>query len=99
MLAVSQSFGKMPELSDWVNITCITEATCSAHTLRIQVGISSGPAAYHLRFFSRDTMPLVLNVTCMLGIEGYWLVSITRMLSSSLVNTEKNCSLSTSALL
>ena len=58
------------------------------------MGISSGPAT--LRFFSRDAMPLVLNV--MLGIEGYWLVGITGMLLSSLVNIEKNCFPSASAL-
>ena len=45
MLAVSQSFGKIPELSEWVNITRNTGATCSAQVLRIHVGISSGPAA------------------------------------------------------
>ena len=60
------------------------------------MSISSGPATLPgLRFFSRDTMPLVLNV--LLGIERYWLVVTTGMLSSSLVNTEKNCSPSASA--
>ena len=97
ILAVSQSFGKVPELSDWVNITCSTGATCSAQVFRIHVGISSGPAAFPgLRFFSMDTMPLMLNV--MLGIEGYWQVVISGVLLSSLVNTEKNCSPSASAL-
>ena len=33
MLAESQSFGKVPELSDWVNITCSTGAICSAHNI------------------------------------------------------------------
>ena len=30
MLEVSQLLGKVPEFSDWVNITCNTMATCSA---------------------------------------------------------------------
>ena len=86
MLAVSQSLGKIPEMSDWVNITCKTGVTCSADVFIIHVGISSGPAALPgLRLFRRHSMPLVLNV--MLGIEGYELEGITGMLLFSLVNT------------
>ena len=66
MLAVSQSFGKMPELSDWVNITCNTGATCSAQILRIHMGISSGPAALPgLGFFSG--IHNAMGVKCYVG--------------------------------
>ena len=41
---ISQSFGKVPKLSDWVNITCKTRATCLADVCIIYVGMSSGPA-------------------------------------------------------
>ena len=62
-LADSQSFGQVPELSDWVNITCNTGAICSAHIFKIHVGILSGPAALPgLRFIRRDLMPLISNV-------------------------------------
>ena len=44
VLAVSQTLGKMPKFSDWVNITCNTGATFSVQVLRNCVGISSGPA-------------------------------------------------------
>ena len=92
-----QSLGKVPEFSDWANITCNTGATCSAQVLRIHVGISSGPAALPgLRFCSIRTMPPMSNV--MMGMEGYWMDVNSGILLSSLVNTEKNCSPSTSAL-
>ena len=63
MLAESQSFGKIPDVSDWVNIICRIGAICFAHVIKIHGEILSGPAALPgLRFFRRNSMSLVLNV-------------------------------------
>ena len=89
MVAESQSFGKILDLSDWVNIICRIGAICFAHVIKIHVGILSGPAALPgLRFFRRDSMPLVLNM--MLGMAGYELEETGGILLFSLVKTEKN---------
>ena len=45
ILAVSQPLGKVPEVNVWVNIICRIGAIRTAHTLKIHVGMLSGPAA------------------------------------------------------
>ena len=88
MLADSQSFGKIPDLRNWVNIICRIGAIYFAHVIKIRVGILSGPAALPaLRFFRRDTIPLVLNV--MLGMAGYELKEEGGILLFSLVKLRK----------
>ena len=81
LLAENQSFGKIPDLSDWVNIICRIGAICFAHVIKIHVGILSGPAALPgLRFFRRDSMPLYFSKYCqlqvVLPIENFYVISL-----------------------
>ena len=67
------------------------------HNFRIQVEIRSGPAALPgFRFCSRRWIPFIEKT--MLFIGGYDLEFIIGILLFSLVNAERNCLLSTSAL-
>ena len=78
MLAVSQSDGNVPVLSDRVKITCNTCDISSAHSFKINGERWSGPLAlFTLRVESRccipsteKMMPGVLGKMCSGFIEG-----------------------------
>ena len=78
MLAESQSFGKVPESSD-----CVELFVLRIYIFKIHVGILSGPTALpaaDLRFIRRDLMPPISNV--MSDMTGYGLEENRGMLLS-----------------
>ena len=97
MLAFNQSLGSSPVLIDFWYIIENPGASCFEHSLRILLGIPSGPEAFD-GFSCRSSFSTPSCFILRNGIECFMcFVVFGSVLSLSLVNTDLNCCISISA--